>query len=85
MFVGVAGVGKEAFGKALVLIFQTAKDDETRDDPEDAGVTVVDHLSEAGVLFLSSLNDAAEGHDLALFFRLQEVPFTLLPVALVLL
>jgi hypothetical protein len=85
VFVGVVGVGEEAFGEPFVLVLQTAQDDEAGDDPEDAGVAVVDHLPEGGVLFLGSFDDTAEGHDLALLLGLEEVPLALLPVALVLL
>lgn len=85
MLVAEIGVGEEAFSQSFVLVFQTAQDDETGDDPEDARVTVVDHLPESGVFFLGGLYYTAECHHLALLLGLEEVSFALFPITLVLL
>jgi hypothetical protein len=85
VLVGEVGVGKEALGQAFVLVLQAAQDDETRDDPEDAGVAVIDHLPERGIFFFGGLYYTAKGHNLALLLGLEKIALAFFPVALVLL
>jgi hypothetical protein len=85
VFVGKVGVSQEALRQAFVLVLEASEDDQAGNDPKDAGVAVVDKFSKTSVLFLGSLHDGAERHNLAFFLGFQEVPLALFPAALVLL